>query len=90
MNPQQDLVVRMQAGDLEAFNEIVQAYRGHALQWAASIVRDEHLAEDVVQVAMLKMKEKAGDLKDPSKFIGWFRQLVRRTALNHIRGQANI
>ena len=78
----------MQAGDREAYNEIVRSYRDCALQWANRIVRDEHLAEDVVQIAMLKLKEKAGDLKEPSKFIGWFRQLVRRSALNHIRGLA--
>lgn len=89
MKPQQDLIARMQAGDVQAYNEVVQTYRVHALQWANRIVRDEYLAEDVVQIAMMKMKEKAGDLKDPSKFIGWLRQLVRRSALNYIRGLAN-
>jgi RNA polymerase sigma factor (sigma-70 family) len=85
-NQHLDVVSKVQLGDREAFNILVHTYRDQAQSWAMRIVRDPHLAEDVVQESLFQMKEKIQTLQDPSKFYAWFRQMVRRTAINHIRG----
>lgn len=81
-----DTVNNLQLGDIEAFDILVQTYREQAQAWAIRIVRDSHLAEDVVQESFFQMKRKINNLQDPSKFNAWFRQMVRRIAINHIRG----
>ena len=63
-----DLVMRVRQGDPAAYEVLVSRYRPLALSWARAIVRDTYLAEDVVQEAFMRMKEKILDLKDDRKF----------------------
>ncbi|WP_127582906.1 RNA polymerase sigma factor [Paenibacillus koleovorans] len=82
------LLDRIRRGDPAAFETIHHRFRNAALSWARAIVRDPYLADDVVQEAFLRMREKLEQLKDDRKFTAWFRLLVRRLALNSIRGTA--
>jgi RNA polymerase sigma factor (sigma-70 family) len=84
-----NLIRRVKEGDSIAFEQLLSDYRSAALSWAQAIVRDAFLAEDVVQEAFLKVKDHIHDLKDDEKFGGWFRIMVRRIAMNSIRGAAN-
>lgn len=84
-----EAAARLKQGDTAAFAALYEMYERRARGWAMSIVRDPHLAEDVVQEAFVAMNGKIGGLQEPDKFPGWFRQIVRRTAINHIRGAAN-
>jgi RNA polymerase sigma factor (sigma-70 family) len=83
------LIRRVKEGDSIAFELLLSAYRSAALSWAQAIVRDAFLAEDVMQEAFLKVKDNIHDLKDEEKFGAWFRVMVRRIAMNSIRGAAN-
>jgi RNA polymerase sigma factor (sigma-70 family) len=83
------LIERLQKGDLAALPELIQRYQKSAQLWAIQIIRDSHLAEDVVQEAFYQMNHKIMDLKDVSRFQPWFRQIVRRLAINQIRGSHN-
>jgi RNA polymerase sigma factor (sigma-70 family) len=86
IQPDIDLINRTKQGDREAFASLVFSYRETALGWARSIVQDSHLAEDVVQEVFLRLERKIIDLKDPLRFHPWLRQMVRRQAMNQIRG----
>lgn len=81
-----NLVWRVKQGDQGAYEVLVYRYRMAALSWARAIVRDAFLAEDVVQDAFIKVKEKIHDLQDDGKFTAWFRLMVRRMSMNYIRG----
>jgi RNA polymerase sigma factor (sigma-70 family) len=89
IQPDIDLINRTIQGDREAFASLVLSYREMALGWARSIVQDSHLAEDVVQEVFLRLERKIIDLKDPLRFHPWLRQMVRRQAMNQIRGSQN-
>jgi RNA polymerase sigma factor (sigma-70 family) len=83
------LIEGLQQGDLTALPEIMQLYQKQALSWAMQIVHDSYLAEDVVQEAFYQMQQKITSLKESGKFRPWFRQMVRRLAINQIRGAHN-
>lgn len=85
---ERNIISRLQHGDPSALSPIIALYRDKAQGWAMRIVRDRHLAEDVVQEAFLRLPGKIGSLQEPAKFGAWFRQMVRRLAINHIRGFA--
>jgi RNA polymerase sigma factor (sigma-70 family) len=83
------LIESLQKGELTALPELMQLYQKPANVWAMQIVHDHYLAEDVVQEAFFQMQRRITSLEDPSRFRAWFRQMVRRLAINQIRGAHN-
>jgi RNA polymerase sigma-70 factor (ECF subfamily) len=73
-----DLIERVKQGDISAYEALISRYRLAALSWARTIVQDAFLAEDIVQEAFIKLKEKINHLQDDRKFTAWFRMMVRR------------
>jgi len=77
-----DLVVRAQAGDVEAYGRLVQATQTMAYAVARGVLRDSALAQDATQQAYLRAYRRLGDLQDPAAFPGWLRRIVATVALN--------
>jgi RNA polymerase sigma factor (sigma-70 family) len=81
----QELVKKAWAGDREAFNMLVSRHRQKAYQWAKRITNDAHLAEDIVQDALLRSFLHLGDLMDSDRFLPWLKSIVRNQAINYLR-----
>ena len=75
------LVTRAQAGDLDAYGEIVRGFQDMAYGYAYSILGDFHLAEDAAQEAFIHAYRDLASLHEPAAFPGWFRRVV----LTHCR-----
>ncbi|GKU78982.1 RNA polymerase sigma factor [Paenibacillus sp. L3-i20] len=82
---EQQLVAMARSGRKDAWDELVRTHRRRALQWANTIARDKHLAEDIVQEALIRAFLNMGSLVDVSRFEAWFRRIVRNQALRNIR-----
>jgi RNA polymerase sigma factor (sigma-70 family) len=82
-----DLVVRAQAGDLEAFGRIVEVTQVMAYAVAVSVVRDRAMAEDAAQEAYLRAFRQLRHLDEPVAFASWLRRIVITVALNMRRGK---
>ncbi len=52
---------------------------------AAAIVGDRNQAEDIVQEAAITGLRRLGDFREGTNFVGWISQIVRFTALNHLK-----
>ena len=75
----EDLVPRIrraQAGDLDAFNQLVRAFQDMAVGYAYSLLGDFHLAQDAAQEAFLAAYTDLHTLKRPAGFAAWLKQLV--------------
>jgi len=70
------LVIRVQAGDLEAYAEIVRRFQDMAFGYAYAILGDVHLAEDAAQEAFIQAYRDLAKLDAPAAFPGWFRRIV--------------
>lgn len=79
------LVARARDGDEAAFYELVRRHRAKACGIARSLLRDEHLAEDIVQEALLRAFLRLGTLTDPGRFLPWFHRIVRNQAWMKLR-----
>src|SRR6266581_5913507 len=79
------LVEAAQAGDSEAYAALVQRFQGMAYATAFRRVRDPHLAQDLVQDAIIEAFLHLPQLKEPSAFPGWFRQIVFRQCTRLLR-----
>ena len=87
MTPLNDLVIRGQAGDLDAYGRIVQATQKMAYAVAVAVVRDPGLAEDATQEAYLRAFRRLRELEEPCAFAGWLRRIVITVSLNMRRAR---
>ncbi|MEF3303008.1 RNA polymerase sigma factor [Paenibacillus sp. GYB003] len=79
------LVAMARVGDSDAFDELAKRHRDSMYGWAFAVVRDPHLAEDVVQEAIMKSFLQLGALVDMSRFLPWLRTIVRHEAYRSVR-----
>jgi RNA polymerase sigma-70 factor, ECF subfamily len=71
-----DLVVRAQSGDQEAFAALVQMTSDRLYALAARILRDNDLAEDALQGALVSVWRQLPTLRDPDRFEAWVRRVL--------------
>lgn len=71
------LVHHAQAGDADAFTELVRRYQAMAFGYAYARVGDFHLAEDIAQQAFLAAWRSLPSLNDPRRFGGWLKRIVQ-------------
>ncbi|NQU42927.1 sigma-70 family RNA polymerase sigma factor [bacterium] len=83
----EDIVLRAQLGDGEAYGLLVRRFQDMALSYAFSFLGDLELAEDARQEAFLGAYCDLLALRDPAAFPGWFRQIVRKHSIAIRRGR---
>jgi RNA polymerase sigma factor (sigma-70 family) len=81
------LVVAAQAGDVDAYGQLIQATQAMAYGVAFGVLRDSSIAQDAVQQAYLRAHRRLSDLQEPAAFPGWLRRIVVTVALNMTRAR---
>jgi RNA polymerase sigma-70 factor (ECF subfamily) len=76
------LVRAAQAGDREAFGELVRRFEKSLFAAALRRVRNHAEAQDLVQEVFVMAFRKIGQLRQPEAFGGWLRTILRRLAIN--------
>jgi RNA polymerase sigma-70 factor (ECF subfamily) len=75
---QEDLVVRAQQGDVDAFSALTAARTNRLYAAARLILRDDEQAADAVQDALLQAWLDLRGLRDPARFDAWLHRLLVR------------
>ena len=73
---QRELVERARSGDHAAFSELARASGDRLLALARLILRDETLAEDATQEALVAAWKYLRGLRDPDRFDAWLNRLL--------------
>jgi RNA polymerase sigma-70 factor, ECF subfamily len=71
-----ELVARAQAGDAEAFGELVTRYRDMVYGLCYHLTQDFEAARDLAQEAFVQAYVKLGQLRGPERFAGWLRRIA--------------
>ena len=79
------LVLRVQRGDMEAFDVLVRRYMARAYRVAYRIVQHRHDAEDLVQESFLRALERIDQCAADRRFGPWFFRIVVTQGLNAMR-----
>ncbi|HEX5272884.1 MAG TPA: sigma-70 family RNA polymerase sigma factor [Gemmataceae bacterium] len=79
------LVVRCQAGDRAAFEELVGLYQARLRYFLARMVGDDHAADDLLQEVWFEVYRGVARLADPGAFPAWLYRVARRRALAELR-----
>ena len=82
------LVVRVQRGDQEAFNELARRYARRAFAIAYRIVRHPQDAEDLVQDAFVAALDGIASFDTSRPFAPWFFRIVVNRSLNAVSARS--
>ena len=83
-----EIVRRVQAGDAEAFGELVNRYSGRIYALALAMVRDAQRAEDVTQEAFIRAYEHLDGFRGASAFGTWLYRIAYNRAAGECRRRA--
>jgi RNA polymerase sigma-70 factor (ECF subfamily) len=78
------LIELAQAGDRQAFGELVQRFTPAVQAVALARLRDVNEAVELTQDVFVHAMTKIGQLRDPNCFVGWLRQIAVRMAINRL------
>jgi RNA polymerase sigma-70 factor, ECF subfamily len=73
--------------DRDSVVRLLVSERVKLLAWIRAMVRDEHLAEDVLQDVSVVAVSKCDEIRDARAFPAWVRQVARYKALHILRAQ---
>lgn len=79
------LFTRVANGDRQAFRLLYEQHADRVFRFAMSIVRQAHLAEDVLQETMIVVWRQAKTFKGNSKVSTWILGITRNLAFNLLR-----
>jgi len=82
---QRELVLRAAGGDHQAFDALVRAASNRLYGIAWRILRDQYLAEDALQQALMAIWNGLPKLRDPDRFDAWTYRLIVRAATAEAR-----
>jgi RNA polymerase sigma-70 factor (ECF subfamily) len=79
------LVVRCQAGDRVAFEELVELCQPRLRYFLARMIGDDHAADDLLQEVWFDVYRGVARLADPAAFAAWLYRIARHRALGELR-----
>jgi RNA polymerase sigma factor (sigma-70 family) len=79
------LIQQAQIGDQDAFEILVDRYRALLLHLTSTMLRDEHLAYDVLQHVFLQLYRSLPTLRPGGTIKSWLCQVARRRCIDELR-----
>lgn len=77
---EKELVIKIQSGDMNAFEELFEIYKNEAHRYSYLITGNAYLSEDIVQEAFIKCYTHIKSLKNQEQFKSWFFKILTRIA----------
>lgn len=79
------LVLRAQAGDREALDELLQCVQEPLYRYVVSLVGSRTLAEDILQEVFILIYRQLGWLREPKVFRPWAYRIATREAFKQLK-----
>ncbi|PTX43358.1 RNA polymerase sigma-70 factor (ECF subfamily) [Christiangramia gaetbulicola] len=88
---QQDgLILELQNGNHKAFERIYQLYSESVYGIIYSILKDEKIAEEILQDVFMKIWDNASSYNsDKGRFFTWILNIARNASIDHIRSKSH-
>jgi RNA polymerase sigma factor (sigma-70 family) len=77
------------AAPVEGALDVLSARRAEFVDFAAARMESRSAAEDLVQEALARAVERAGELRAGEAVLGWFYRLLRNAIVDHYRRRAS-
>ena len=87
MSHERDLLARVAHRDEASFQRLYDEFATRIFRYAITILRNRHLAEEVVQETMITLWEKAGTYAGSSRVSTWIFGIARHKAYDILKGE---
>lgn len=87
---ERELIVNIQKGDMQAFEQLFELYKYKALRTVYSMTRDKDVSEDIVQEVFVVCYTSIKDLKNPEYFKTWFYRILTRTTWRYMEKEKRL
>jgi RNA polymerase sigma-70 factor (ECF subfamily) len=77
-------VLQAQSGSHDALNELFKSVQEPLFRYILSLVRDSHLAEDILQEVFIRIYRKLRWLREPHAFRAWTYQIASRETFRYL------
>ena len=77
------LMVRVQAGDLDAFGDLIERHKNSVVNYMTHLTRDREHAEDLAQETFLRLYQKSSSYRESGQLVPY----IFRIATNLFRSQ---
>jgi RNA polymerase sigma-70 factor (ECF subfamily) len=81
----EDLIVRVQAGQRKAFDVIVARYKGRLYSFILRMVHDQDLAEELAQETLIRVYVHADKYREIARFSTWVFTIATNLVRNRMR-----
>jgi RNA polymerase sigma-70 factor (ECF subfamily) len=81
----EQLIAKFQAGDLGAFDQIVERYQGQLINFVGRLLNDRNAAEDIVQETFLRVYRNKHRYKEIARFSTWIYTIAGNLARTELR-----
>jgi RNA polymerase sigma-70 factor (ECF subfamily) len=78
-------VLQAQSGNNTALIELFKSVQEPLFRYVVSLVRDQHLAEDILQEVFIRIYRKLKWLREPEAFRAWTYQIASREAFRYLK-----
>lgn len=89
MTDDDQLMIRIQEGEMLAFNELVARHEGPLIGFFIRNTRDRHLAEDLTQETLLKIYDQSWNYLPSGRFRGWMFRIARNLLIDNHRRRSH-
>ena len=89
-DPDTEIVARVQAGETDAFEELVRKHGRRIYRSLVGILGGAEEAEDAMQDVFMKAFQHMGDFERRSRFSTWLVRIAINTAIQRVRGRKEI
>jgi RNA polymerase sigma-70 factor (ECF subfamily) len=90
LDPDAELVARVQNGDLDAFEELVARHSRRVYRTLMAIVGNVEAAQDAMQDTFLKAFQHIGEFQGRSKFSTWLVTIAHNTGVQRLRERRHV
>ncbi len=85
--PDEELVKMVRENNQELFVEIVRRYQQPLYRYASTLARDQEVAQDIVQEALIKAYTNLRSFNTKKKFSSWMYRITHNQAMDYFRSQ---
>lgn len=88
--PDEDIVARVQGGDVEAYGDIMKRYEAKLTRYVVYLIHDAMAASDVVQETFIKAYQNIQGFNPKYKFSSWVYRIAHNEAMNAVKRDKHI
>lgn len=86
----EDVILRLQADDFPAYDELVRRYKDRLYGFVQQMVRNPPLAEDVVQETFVRLWQHRMSYRTIARFSTWIYTIAANLVRSHMRKQSRM